>query len=178
MHAITLLKEQGCVQYSPPNRIRSVAPILSEAKMFRVIIGRSVFQPCKSRASLPQTRHFRPSLLSYERHRASPSGKKKTKKKGQKRSKRRGKQKAEEKQANQWLPQDERVSPTKTTTEPADILSSLPLEIWSKSKADATWFHGREALGLEWSSPSVQTSEHPAVKAVLQDVASRTRNDR
>jgi len=64
------------------------------------------------------------------------------------------------------------------TSEPVEALSRLPLELWSKSKADVTFFHGREGLALQWSLPSVQTSQHLAVKAVLQSIQSGNAKER
>lgn len=55
------------------------------------------------------------------------------------------------------------------TSEPLDNHSGLPMQLWSKSKADATFFHGREGLAFHWSSASIQISQLPSVQAVLQN---------
>jgi hypothetical protein len=50
--------------------------------------------------------------------------------------------------------------------------SSLPLELWAELKSDPTFFHGRKGLALEWTLPSVHTSQHPGVRAILKDIQS------
>lgn len=166
----------------PRSLMTSIGGTQYSFKMFGMVIGRSVIRPI-SRTSIPclhqEARHFHPSLTKCERRRASPSGKMKRKQKGQKYSKPR-RSKAEEKQFNQQSSQVERVPPQisapfetsgRKSTERSENLSSLPLELWSKSKSDATFFHGRDELASKWSPPSVHTSQHPAVKAVLKDIA-------
>jgi hypothetical protein len=118
-------------------------------------------------------RCFHSSLLLCERrhHRASfssPNTKQKKRKNNRKRSKARRNRRAQELEASkqEWLSQDGGTSLAKTM--PAETRTSLPLELWSKSKADASFFHGRDGLAVQWSSPSVQTSQCASVKAVLQ----------
>jgi ribosomal protein S21 len=120
-------------------------------------------------------RCFHSSLLLCERrhHRASssPNTKQKKRKNNRKRSKARRNRRAQELEASkqEWLPQDGDTS-SLAKTMPAETRTSLPLELWSKRKADATFFHGRDGLAVQWSSPSVQTSQHASVKTVLQDI--------
>jgi hypothetical protein len=55
--------------------------------------------------------------------------------------------------------------------------SDLPLEIWAEStSSDSTFFHGQKGLALEWTAPSVQTSQHASVKAVLKEIQSKAPN--
>lgn len=152
--------------------------------MLRLLVSRSV--NCGSTAlqllrSTSAGRCFHPTLVPCERHRSSPSKKKRQRRN---RSKAKNKRRAHQESkisSQEWLPQEESQasvafeSLAKMTTEPLETLSSLPLELWSKSKADATFFHGRDGLTLHWSQPSVQTSQHPAVTAVLRGIESGTR---
>lgn len=75
-----------------------------------------------------------------------------------------------------WVEQDS--SSTKESTQetplqhPKPRNSNLPLEVWAEYKSDPTFFHGQKGLGLEWTAPSVQTSQHASVKAILKDIQS------
>lgn len=155
--------------------------LLFSFRMMQVFLGMRTAFLMRSNTAATMLRNFHSprrcfhsSLLLCERrhHRASssPNTKKKKRKNNRKRSKAKRNRRAQELEASkqEWLPQDGDTSLAKTM--PAETRTSLPLELWSKSKADATFFHGLDGLAVQWSSPSVQTSQHASVKAVLQDI--------
>lgn len=75
-----------------------------------------------------------------------------------------------------WVEQDspsKESAPQETSLQNHAHSSSLPLELWSEFKSDPTYFPGRKGLALEWTLPTVHTSQHPGVKAILKDIQSR-----
>ena len=138
--------------------------------MIRVLLGRSVVGGGCSAPSTTAFRCFHPSLMSCERRRASPT-KKRQRKKSKVKRKHRTKDHEDGKQ--------EGTAHGDSSSESIEAFESLasertiPLEVRSKSKADSTFLHGLEGLALQWSPPSVRTSEHPTVNSVLQDIQSR-----
>jgi hypothetical protein len=51
--------------------------------------------------------------------------------------------------------------------------SDLPLEVWAEYNSDHAFFHGQKGLGLEWTAPSVPTSQHTSVMAILKEIQSK-----
>ena len=159
--------------------------------MQRVLVGKSLIRctsglrrnPFKSLSACslsewpgaPRSYHATGLLLSKRRRSSSA----KQKVKG--RSKRRRQLKSQEREDSiqEWLTDGKPKSSAlqvPVETKPltgAPTSNGLPVEIWSEAQSDATFFHGREGLALQWTSTSVPTSQHPAVKAMLQHIQSR-----
>lgn len=133
--------------------------------MQRLFLGRSMFR--YGGTLLPRIPQLLPACQCYH----ASNRNKKQQKKGLSKSTRRSKKRHESMQdwVEQYSPstRSEEAAATQETLLPNHASTSAHLE-----QTKSTFFLGG-ALALEWTLPSVQTSQHPGVKAILKDIQSR-----